>query len=223
MAVSGETGRKKKHSASLRFGCTRQSPPRYPAGMPETSFAILFLKARDGDEGAREELYRLALSMASNSARKRLQDRDRALLQSQDIRQSVVLRLHRQLPDLHFEEPRELGAWLAEATRRILKEKRRNARREKRDVQREVRLPTEGLPDHAALSVRRALTRIAVEQALSDLPEETALVVRLRAFDGHSFAEVSERLGLTGPDAARKRYARALVKLGDLLGPDSGF
>jgi len=191
--------------------------------MPETSFATLFLLARDGDEGAREELYGRALAMALNSARKRLKDCDRALLESQDIKQSVILRLHRQLPGLHFEEPRDLGAWLAEATRRVLKEKRRNARREKRDVNREVRLPTEGLPDHAAQSVRRALTRIAVEESLAELPEQTAMVVRLRAFDGLSFAEVAERLDLAGPDAARKRYARALVKLGDLLGPESGF
>ena len=96
------------------------------------------------------------------------------------------------------------------------------ARREKRDVNRNVPFPTAGIPDGSVASVRKALTRLAIEDSLDDLPPETADVVRLHALGGLSFAEVAERLELPGADAARKRYARALVKLGGILGELQG-
>jgi RNA polymerase sigma factor (sigma-70 family) len=188
--------------------------------MSGDGFAVLFRRAREGDPLALEGLCHLALRLALPAARKRLAPPDRAHLESQDLRQSVLIRLHRRLPDLFFETERDLAAWLAETTTRLLKEKRRNRLREKRDARRNVPFPTTGLPDRAARSIRKALTRIAVEEALDGLPPEVAEVVRLRALEDRSFQDVADRLGLAGADAARKRFARALVKLKGILDPE---
>jgi RNA polymerase sigma-70 factor (ECF subfamily) len=142
---------------------------------------------------------------------------DRALLESLDIQQSVLLRLHRRLPELRFESEAQLVSWLREAASRVLQEKRRDARRAKRDVRRNVRYPTAGHPDVAASSVQKALLRIHVEEALGHLPEDARTVVRLKRIEGYSYAEVARAMGLRGPDAARKRCARALFKLERLL------
>jgi len=47
-------------------------------------------------------------------------------------------------------------------------------------------------------------------------------VVQLHSYEGLSFAQVSERLGLNGRSAARNLFQKALHKMGDLLdGGDS--
>jgi RNA polymerase sigma factor (sigma-70 family) len=183
------------------------------------TFSDLFRRARAGDPEATEALYDLALRLALRAARKRLRALDRALLESQDLRQSVLLRLHRRLPDLEFEEERDLAAWLAETTKLLIREKRRNVLRDKRDARRSVPLPAADLPDLAARSIRSALVRLAVEESLEALGQESAAVVRLHVLEGRTFQDVADRLGLPGAEAARKRYARALVKLGGLLDP----
>lgn len=188
--------------------------------MDEVAFPDLILRAKNGDAEASEALYELSLRLALRAARKRIGSVDRALLESRDLRQSVLLRLHRRLPELEFDCERDLAAWLAETTRRLLREKRRNVLREKRDVRRNVPFPTEGVPDQTVRSIRKALTRLAVEESLDGLSPESADVVRLHALEGMTFREVAERLALPGEEAARKRYARAIVKLGGLLGPD---
>lgn len=187
--------------------------------MSEPDFADLVNRARAGEEAAREAFYVRALRLARQSARRYLGKRDRTLFDSQDVQQSILIRLHRRLPDLVFSEEGELAAWLLEATRRVLKEKRRNAHCQKRDVDRTFPFPTAGLPDRHAGDVERLVARITVEEFLGGLSPDAAEVVRLHALEGCTFEEVAERLGLPGAEAARKRYARALVRLGGLARP----
>jgi RNA polymerase sigma-70 factor, ECF subfamily len=62
-----------------------------------------------------------------------------------------------------------------------------------------------------------AVDRIAVESALSALPEELRLVVMLKEVEGYSHAEVGRMLGIN-PVTSRVRLLRALRRLRRLLG-----
>ena len=67
----------------------------------------------------------------------------------------------------------------------------------------------EELADLAPILVR-------LDQALSELPPESADAVRLRVRDELPYAEVARRLGCS-EGAARVRVARALTRLADAL------
>ena len=186
----------------------------------EQEFRRVFEAAKDGDEEARERLGEQALSMALKAARGRMGQADRQLLDSVDIRQSVVLRFFDRLPELSFEGEPQLAGWLGGVASNLVKEKRRNANRQKRDRRRNVALPTAGLPDPLAQSVSRVVNRIYLTEMLHRLPHDDARLIRLHKLQGYSFAEIAEQLGLPGADAARKRCARAMVKLAGMLPPD---
>jgi DNA-directed RNA polymerase specialized sigma24 family protein len=101
----------------------------------------------------------------------------------------------------------------------VVKEKRRYARRQKRDGRRNEALPTAGLPDRMVESVSRILDRIHLDEILARLPADDERVVRWHKQCGYTFGEIAAKLGLPGADAARKRCARALLRLADLLTP----
>jgi RNA polymerase sigma-70 factor (ECF subfamily) len=117
----------------------------------------------------------------------------------------------------------ELRRWL----RRLLLNNlvsfiRRYRDADKRDLAREVPLDTEtqsdperGLASTAPSPSKRAMRQEqarAIQQALARLPEEYRQVLLLRFQEDLSFEEIGQRLQLS-PNAARKRWARALKRL----------
>jgi DNA-directed RNA polymerase specialized sigma24 family protein len=56
---------------------------------------------------------------------------------------------------------------------------------------------------------------------VADLPEEERAAFWLKEVEGLTYAEVGARLGLH-PDAARRRVARAFLRLRAALGPSPG-
>ena len=57
-----------------------------------------------------------------------------------------------------------------------------------------------------------------LRKALADLPEHYRRVIQWRHQDRLRFEVVAERLGIS-PDAARKLWGRALIRLRKALGP----
>jgi RNA polymerase sigma-70 factor (ECF subfamily) len=55
--------------------------------------------------------------------------------------------------------------------------------------------------------------RSRLRKVLTSLPVEQQTILTLRDQDGLGYAEIAQRLGLSSADAARMRYARALVAL----------
>ena len=183
------------------------------ATMEDSAFASLFERAKGGDPAAREELYGIALVMAHRFARTKLEKRDRALLESLDVQQSILVRLIVKMPRLSFQHEGELAAWLRAVAENLVNEKRRNSTRLKRNASRTISLPIEGVEGREGGSLEKLLARLAVEDLLSGIKPESRDVVRLRALEGRAYAEVAARLGLPSAEAARKRYARALLEL----------
>lgn len=187
--------------------------------MKDDEFQQVFWAARAGDPEALERLTGRALTIALRAARRKMTPGDRAYLESVDIRQSVVARFFIRLPEFDFTAEKPLVAWMHEAASNLVKEKRRNEHRQKRDRGRNEDWPTAGLPDRWAESVSRILDRIYLDEILAKLPADDERIVRWHKQDGYTFAEIASKLGLPGAEAARKRCARALLRLAGMLTP----
>ena len=184
-------------------------------------FKRVFQAARNGDREARERLGEHALGIALAVARRNMQAIDRRMLESGDIQQSVVGCLFMKLPRLSFSEEAELAAWLREVASRKLQQKRRDALRQKRDERRNESYPTAGVQDAMGETTDQIVNRMYVDELLGKLPPEEELILRLHEQAGFTFAEIARRLDIRGADAARKRCARALVKLARMIAPEA--
>jgi RNA polymerase sigma-70 factor (ECF subfamily) len=114
-------------------------------------------------------------------------------------------------------------AWLYGIARNVLREHERHEHRA-RAVQMRVAL---GLsePDPAALAeIDRVVDRLAAQpllDAVDDLPDRQASVLRLRVEDGASTAAIAEEMGVE-PGNARVLLHRAVVNLRRLTGDGGG-
>lgn len=64
----------------------------------------------------------------------------------------------------------------------------------------------------------RELLRVALERALDELPDEQQLIVQLKLWDGLTFAEIADVLGLSANTAA-SRFRYGIAKLQEALRP----
>jgi RNA polymerase sigma-70 factor (ECF subfamily) len=145
-----------------------------------------------------------------------------------DLVQETFLQANNHFHRFHDDGEAELLAWLRRILlNRVANLKRRYAGTDKRQFSREVPLAdgsAQGLPDVPATepspSSRVAAQErdVALCQALEQLPADYREVLQLRQED-LPFEEVGRRLGRSA-EAARKLWARAVVLLSELLGPD---
>lgn len=124
------------------------------------------------------------------------------------------------------ETEEELLAWLRRILLNNLANEVRKFSTEQRDINREV--PLVGLGDGlaapevspSAQAAAREETE-ALDRAIALLPEDYQQVILLRNREQLTWSEVGLLLGCT-PEAARKLWARALVKLHELLESPDG-
>jgi RNA polymerase sigma-70 factor, ECF subfamily len=144
-----------------------------------------------------------------------------------DVVQETHLDVCRQLPSYLRRRPMPFRLWLFRtAYQRISKTHRRHLRAARRDISREAPMPDESsirLADwlvDGGLSpddqLRQQELADGVRAVLALLPATDREVVLLRNLDGLSNHEAAEVLGIQ-PEAAKKRYTRALVRLQSLL------
>jgi RNA polymerase sigma-70 factor (ECF subfamily) len=146
-----------------------------------------------------------------------------------DLVQDTLLGAYRDFSAFHGCSRAELLAWL----RRILKNnlavhRRRYRGTRKRQISLEVPIggSSRGEPRHAlpcdsptpgAAAVRREQIE-GLMAALARLPEDYRHVVVAHQYDRLSFDEIGRRLGRS-PEAVRKLWSRALIRLTEELGP----
>jgi RNA polymerase sigma-70 factor (ECF subfamily) len=146
-----------------------------------------------------------------------------------DLVQETLLRAHYHFGRFRGRTEDELRAWL----RRILLNYMANVTQHyrgtsKRDLAREVPLPqvsTDELGEALASEVdspsTEALARErtdALHRTLEQLPEHYRQVISWRSYDRLSFGQIGCRLNCSA-EAARKLWARAIDRLGQLLEP----
>jgi RNA polymerase sigma-70 factor (ECF subfamily) len=147
----------------------------------------------------------------------------RGRLDASDVLQEAQLEVARRLPDYLRRRPMPFRAWVCRtAHQSLLRLRRHHADAACRAVGREGRLPEQSsallarrLQGHGptpSQEVLRAERLERLQATLAGLPEADREVILLRTFEGLSNQEAAQVLGLE-PDAASKRYARALVRL----------
>ena len=186
----------------------RPVPPPLPAdvlagvrdGRPEALAA--FFEATFGD------VYGLAFRM--------LGDRQAA----EDVTQEVYLRVQRAADTLDPE--RDPRPWLRTVTANLVRDHWRSfgAKMARRSVpvdeDPEVAPPLAGdapTPEAVAIDAERAGR---VQEAIAQLPPDLREVVVLRDYEGLDHNTIADLVGASGA-AVRKRYSRALARLGELL------
>lgn len=181
-------------------------------------FDELIAGAKGGDRDAVGALYRLYGPGVVRRVRGRIGRSMRRYLDTQDVADSVFGDVLRDLP--RFEDRGEAAfvRWLCiKAESKVRDKYRRHFRSDGR--RRQTTLDTRDAAGAAArdeapeAAGERADESTRIDGMLAELGATDAAVVRLHGGDQLPFAAVAARLGLPSAEAARKRYARALLAL----------
>lgn len=183
-------------------------------------------RIRQGDEQAAEELVRRYEPEIRLEVRAWLRMRNPALrrvFDSMDICQSVLASFFARaaVGDFDLDEPSQLVRLLVGMARNKVAEQARHHQRQRRDVRRVGDLDVqEGtLVGHEETPSRLASGRELLQKFRESLSEEERQIADLRA-KGHDWASVAAALGGTA-EARRKQLARAVVRVGEVLGLDA--
>jgi len=185
-------------------------PSAQPAAGPRAAELQLVERCRRGELGAFEELYRqhsgrlysLALRMLGNPA------------DAEDLLQEIFLSAHRKLDGFRGEAA--LGTWLYRlAMNQILDHVRSRAAR--------TGQVTDGLDDATLLAdtgshrlADRAIDRLDLERAMSELPEGCRAAFVLHDVEGLEHREVSDVLGIA-EGTSKSQVHKARLRLRSLL------
>lgn len=184
-----------------------------PTIIPADTTVHLLDRIRDGDEAARDELYRRFLPSLRRWAHCRLPVGARDRLDTDDL---VQISLARSLERLKTFEQRREGGFLAYLRSILINALRDEIRRAKRIPRREEL--DEEAADSAPSPLERALGREALEryeEALAQLPGPDQEAVILRVELGMSYPEIALAAGAPSANAARMRVVRALMRLAE--------
>jgi RNA polymerase sigma-70 factor (ECF subfamily) len=207
-------------------------PPLGAAVRPDSEETRRLLQAvRDGDRQALSQLlaqHRDALRLAVEL---RLDARLQSRFDASDVVQEAQLEATRRIDDYLARRPMPFHLWLRKtAHESLLRLRRQHAEADCRAVEREVPLPDgssamlarELLGLSATPSQQAAEQELAarLRQAVAALAEADREVLLLRHFEGLGNQEVAQLLELE-PEAARKRYGRALLRLRKLLSTET--
>src|SRR5688500_8930457 len=177
----------------------------------------LLSRARDGDEGALDEVFARSIPPLRRWARGRLPRWARGLMDTDDLVQDTVISTLRQIDVFEYRADAALQAYLRQAVmNRIINEIRRAGRRPTPDTLDSQPVDPAPSPLEALLG-KQAIE--AYDEALGQLEphEREAIIGRVEL--GLSYAELARAMDRPSPDAARMAVARALLKLAKHMNP----
>ena len=183
-----------------------------------TNFSEDLASAKQGDRDALERLCGRCGSIVEHVLRGRIPTFLRRHYDTADFRQSVLTEVVRDIPG--FEDRGEGGfcRWVETKAVNMLRGRlRRHLHR--RGGRRELTLTTDAgaavrsaEPTPLETSLRREGEE-ALEDAIRGLEEHYQLAIHLRQEEALSFSEIARWMSLPSSEAARKVYARALLRL----------
>lgn len=168
----------------------------------------------------------------------RLDRRLQGRVDPSDVVQEAYLDLARELPQYAEKRTIPLFLWMRLVTgQRLMQVHRKHLGAAMRDANREISLQPQRFPEinseslamqlvgqdsSISKSVIRSEVRKQVHDALNQMNELDREIIALRNFEGLDNGETAEILGLS-PNAASKRYVRALKRLQCLLRDIAGL
>lgn len=187
----------------------------------------LLEQARAGDARAFDRLFARHRKYLLGFIKLRLDRKLRTRLDPADVIQEAHLEAVRTLSDYLQRRPMPFRLWLLKTTyERLLIIHRRHLKTAGRNIVREV-----PLPDRSSLGLARQLLApdstpsrqlaaselaFRVRAAVARLPDVDREILLMRTFEGASYQDAACVLDIS-PDAAKKRYGRALLRLHQLL------
>ncbi len=184
--------------------------------MLSPSVTTILLEARGGSNEALNRLFEQCGPRLLGLIRLRMGPTLRSRMESGDLLNATLLRAFRSFDSLEASNTPSLMAWLARIAESEIRDEVDRQIAQRRDAAREV-----ALDDDADLVARvRSQTsrlvlsesRLRLEQALAELPEDYREIILLRRYQEFAFKEIGERLGKS-PDACRMLLARAMTAL----------
>jgi RNA polymerase sigma-70 factor (ECF subfamily) len=193
----------------------------------------LLNRARDGDDAARDELFRRCRNYVTLVARAHVEHSLRRKVDASDLVQQTLLEAHRGFAGFRGQTADEWLAWL----RRILVHNaadcvRHYRQTDKRQQRREVPLRTGRADDSAAVGwepadpgespsqlVMRMERDLEIADSIAGLSEDHREVIVLRSLERLPFDEVARRMGRSRP-AVQMLWTRAVRSLQQILEPE---
>jgi RNA polymerase sigma-70 factor (ECF subfamily) len=187
----------------------------------------LLADASGGSAAAAEQLVTRHLHLVRSVVECRMDRLLRARLDPADVMQEVGLRMTTRLADYLARRPMPFHLWVRKtAAETLIDLRRKHLGAECRAVGNEVPIPDRSslmLVNHlagggptASVQMRADEAAALVRRAVASLEETDREVILLRSYEGLTNADAAAVLGLD-VSAASKRYARALLKLRQLL------
>jgi RNA polymerase sigma-70 factor, ECF subfamily len=185
----------------------------------DSSIALL-LRARDGDEQARDQLYARYLPRLRRMAHGRLPIWAREDLDTEDIVQDTLLRSVKRLSAFTPRHDAAFAAYMGEALRNRVRDAVRRATRHPAAEPVSPETPaTEPSPLEQAVG---AEVSRRYQEALARLRESDRALVITRVELNLEYQEIAELCGKPSIDAARMAVSRALIRLAAEMGHACG-
>src|SRR5215813_4462783 len=207
------------------------------SAMDNSEASQLVIRAAGGDDQAWERLMSDHRPRLQRMIGLRLDRRLQGRVDPSDVIQEAYIDAARRLGEYSKNPPMPFYLWLRFlAGQRLLEQHRRHLGAQARDAGRELSLYRGAFPEttsadlaahflgklsspsQAAVKIEQ---KIRLQEALNSLEPIDREILALRHFEQLSNAETAQVLGID-KSAASKRYARALVRLKDLLLPILG-
>jgi RNA polymerase sigma factor (sigma-70 family) len=178
-----------------------------------TSMPLVALleRAKTGDAIALHQLCRQLEPFLRSVARRSLGPRVRRHADSEDIAQSAMRRILAGSMRARFDDETRALAWMAAIIRNRVRSLARHPQDQGGDAL-DAGLDPEGPVDPATWA-SDAEEVVRFREELDRLGEREGHVVRLRDFEGLSWAEVASRSQCPSPEAARKLHHRAIQRI----------
>jgi RNA polymerase sigma-70 factor (ECF subfamily) len=196
----------------------------------------LIRRVREGERGAREQLFDRYQGYLQVLARAQLGRHLRGKCDASDVVQMTLLEAHRDFGAFQGAHEPELLAWLRRILAHNLFNEARRFAAQQRDAAREVSLDqVRAGVEHSSVALARGLAAstpspsqvaacredaVRLAAALAQLPEDYQTVLLLRIFEELPAEEVAQQMGRSA-GAVRMLQMRALTALRDVLGAES--
>lgn len=191
------------------------------------SFEELLQAARAGDRDALNRIISECRDYLLLVANQELDQELQGKMGASDLVQQTIAEVPAHLQQFCGNSRDEFLGWLRQALHNDLRDARRRYKSsQRRDVSRERGLEDSAgvqrsLPDPVVTPASQAILNEQsqiLNDAMAQLPPIQQQIIQLRNWSQLSFVEIAEQLNLS-PDAARKSWYRAIVKLQELLRP----
>ncbi len=186
----------------------------------------LVILAKNGDESALNQLYRVYAERVRWMVRLRMGRELRSKLESMDLVQDTLIHALSGLDDFTYKDEGDFVRWLSKIAENEIRGSLKKLHADKRDIRKEVRLynygpitgggfvrtpgPIEATTPSVIMSRKEDLAKL--EKAMDELKPEYREAIILTKIEGLSYEKVATRLDKS-PDAVRMLATRAMVSL----------